>query len=345
MLATFMLVMLISGTLNTLLMKFMVMQQVPTGPDAKAVGFDQPFFQSLLMMIGEFLCLIAYYTTTKAEITKEKTAPNYVFMIACLLDWTATTLVNMAYVLIAASIVQMTRGAIVIFTCLLSAVFLGRRQQRFHIAGVTLVFLGITIVSLSAFINPASTTSDSTGFTRKLTGIALCVGAQAFQAFMLVYEEKVMSQYTVPPLLVVGMEGTFGILFGVLLLSILNVTEVESTPAAVYQMQHSWPLAMAAVGSIFSIAFFNYSGVTVTQRASAVSRSTIDVSRTVLIWVAELALGWNAFNGLQLVGFVVLALGTLIYNRLLVVSFLEPKREEEALVPSRAPGANANEGA
>merc|ERR1719221_1712524 len=123
------------------------------------------------------------------------------------------------------------------------------------------------------------------------------------------------------------MEGTFGMIFGALLLIVLNVTHVESTPEAVYQMQHSGPLAVAVIGSIFSIAFFNYSGVTVTQRASAVARSTIDVSRTVLIWVAELALGWNAFNGLQLVGFVVLALGTLIYNRLLVVSFLEPKRE------------------
>jgi len=216
-LASFMAVMLVSGTMNTLLMKFMVMQQVPTGPEGKAVGFDHPYFQSLLMMIGEFLCLIAYYTSaSKAEATKEKSAPNYVFMIACSLDWTATTLVNMAYVLIAASIVQMTRGAIVIFTCFLSVVFLGRRQQRFHIAGVTLVFLGITLVSLSAFINPTSTTSTtSSGFTRKLTGIALCLGAQVFQASMLVYEEKVMSKYTVPPLYVVGMEGAFGILFGV----------------------------------------------------------------------------------------------------------------------------------
>jgi drug/metabolite transporter (DMT)-like permease len=248
------------------------------------------------------------------------------------MDWTATTLVNMAYVLIAASIVQMTRGAIVIFTCLLSVFFLGRRQQRFHIAGVSLVFVGISLVSLSAFINPTSTsTASTTGFVAKLTGIALCFGAQVFQASMLVYEEKIMSQYTVPPLLVVGMEGTFGMIFGVLLLLVLNATHVESTPEAVYQMRHSGPLAATVIGSIFSIAFFNYSGVTVTQRASAVARSTIDVSRTVIIWVVELMLGWNSFNGIQLAGFIVLAVGTLIYNRLVVISFLEPPPEAEPL--------------
>jgi len=61
-LSFFMLVMLASGTLNTILMKFMVMQQVPTGPGEKLTGFDHPYFQSLLMMIGEFLCLLVFFS-------------------------------------------------------------------------------------------------------------------------------------------------------------------------------------------------------------------------------------------------------------------------------------------
>jgi drug/metabolite transporter (DMT)-like permease len=342
-LSTFMGIMLISGTCNTLLMKFMVMQRVPTGPGGPKEGFDHPYFQSLLMMIGEFLCLIAYFLTrdTKAADMEEGSqarpngAPKYIFMIACLLDWTATTMVNMAYGVIAASVVQMTRGAIVIFTCLFSVVFLGRRQYRYHIAGVALVFLGITLVSLSTFINPAhSGAAPQQRVSAKLFGIGLCVSAQVFQASMLVYEEKIMSQYYVEPLQVVGMEGFFGIIFGVLLLTTLNFTGVESTPEALYQMNHSVPLAIAVVGSIFSIAFFNFSGVTVTQQASAVARSTIDVSRTILIWAVELAVGWNSFNALQLAGFVVLAMGTLLYNRLVVISHLEPPAEAEPVLPA-----------
>lgn len=328
----FMGVMLISGTANTLLMKFMVMQKVPTAPGAHAEGFDHPFFQSLLMMIGEFLCLIAYYVGGRSEAVNTEHVPKNIFAVACLFDWTATTLVNMAYVCIAASVVQMTRGAIVIFTCLFSMVFLGRRQYRYHLVGVGLVFLGITMVSLSTFINPAHAghvASESKVYVQ-LTGIALCLGAQVFQASMLVYEEKIMSQYTVPPLMVVGMEGSFGILFGIVLLAFLNHTGIESTPEAVYQMGHSSPLLLAVVASIFSIAFFNFSGVTVTQQASAVARSTIDVSRTILIWAVELAVGWNSFNLLQFGGFVVLALGTMIYNRLLVIPFLETPKDSEA---------------
>merc|ERR1719221_499372 len=177
------------------------------------------------------------------------------------------------------------------------------------------------MVSLSAFVNPtaSSAAAVSASFTSRLLGIALCVGAQVFQASMLVYEEKIMSQYKVHPLKVVGMEGVCGIVFGGLVLVLLNVFQVENTPVALHQMQHSKPLLLAVLGSIMSIALFNYSGVTVTQQASAVSRSTIDVSRTILIWAAELALGWNYFNILQLAGFIILAAGTMIYNRIIVI--------------------------
>jgi len=327
----FMMVMLISGSANTLLMKFMTIQHVPTSAGGVATGFEHPFFQSLLMMVGEFLCLLVYLChRNKESDTIFSSMPKGIFLIACLFDWTATTLVNMAYGLIAASVVQMTRGAVVIFTCLLSVVFLRRRQYRYHLAGVTLVFIGITLVSLSTFFNPANAHTTSPGSNSgKLLGIGLCIGAQVFQASMLVYEESIMSKYTVAPMLVVGMEGTFGIGVGVLLLSVLNPMGIENTPHAFYQMGHSMPLLMAVIASIFSIAFFNFSGVTVTQQASAVARSTIDVSRTILIWIFELALGWNSFNFLQLAGFVVLAIGCALYNRLLVLSFLEPSELEE----------------
>jgi len=327
----FMLIMLISGALNTILMKFMVMQKVPTSSGAVGEGFEQPYFQTLLMMVGEFLCLIAYYAKGRDQNLNFAEVPKSIFAIACLFDWTATTLVNMAYICIPASVVQMTRGAIVIFTCALSVLFLGRRQYRYHMVGVGFVALGITLVSLSTFFNPAHGvgTGIPVSAATKIFGISLCLGAQVFQASMLVYEEKIMSKYTVPPLLVVGMEGTFGIIFGLVLLTFLNATHIENTAGALYQISHSTPLLCAVVGSIFSIAFFNFSGVTVTQKASAVSRSTIDVSRTILIWGVELSLGWNSFNSLQLAGFFVLALGTMIYNRLLTFNFLDGEYNAE----------------
>merc|ERR1719191_775152 len=115
------------------------------------------------------------------------------------------------------------------------------------------------------------------------------------------------------------MEGLFGIFVGIALLGILNPMGMEDSPAAFYQMSHSTPLLVACIASIFSIAFFNVSGVTVTQKASATARATIDCCRTIVIWAIEMMLGWNGFNILQMCGFLVLAFGTLLYNRIIVI--------------------------
>lgn len=332
----FMLVMLISGSANTLLMKFQVVQMVPPGPGMGPQNFDHPFFQTWLMMLGELLCLFAF-VIARGKCGLGLTSPSWVFAVPCMCDWTATTLVNGAYAFIPASVVQMTRGAIVIFTCAFSVIFLKKRQYAYHLVGVLFVAGGITLVALSTFMNPTAHGAASSGAGNyRMLGISLCISAQIFQASMLVYEEKILHQYTIAPLQCVGMEGLFGTFAGILLLSVLYPLGIENTPHAFYQMTHSMWLLAACIASIFSIAFFNYSGVTVTQKASAVARSTIDVSRTIIIWAVELAVGWNVFNWLQFGGFIMLALGTMLYNRILVIPFLDPyeatKLEDQKLL-------------
>jgi hypothetical protein len=88
---------------------------------------------------------------------------------------------------------------------------------------------------------------------------------------------------------------------------------------AVRQISTSRMLEMAVLGNILSIAFFNYFGISVTQSMSATHRMVLDSIRTMVIWVFSLAVGWQSFAALQVVGFTILLLGTLVYNELLVV--------------------------
>merc|ERR1719379_3336706 len=119
------------------------------------------------MMLGEVMCLGVFYSAFRGEKENSdaasRSAPAWVFLVPCACDWTATTFVNGAYIFLPASIIQMTRGAIVLFTCLFSIVFLGRRQEKFHQFGVLLVFLGITTVSFSAFTLTAGFIGTVTG--------------------------------------------------------------------------------------------------------------------------------------------------------------------------------------
>lgn len=327
----FMLLMLLAGTVNILLLKFQHMQMVPTSEGAAPVPFDHPWFQAGLMMVGELMCLFIYLgTRTREDVEVAQKVPKTVFLVPCCCDIVATALFCMGLGFIAASVAQMCRGTIVLFVCAMSVVFLGRRQFPYHLAGVALVTVGIGFVALSALLGDRSG-GHSAASTRMLVGILLVIFAQLFQASMFVYEEKIMSQYVVRPLQVVGMEGLYGVGISALILSVLHTSGHADTPGAIYQIMHSHVLLASVLGSIIAVAFFNFAGATVTQRSSAVARTTIKMSSTILIWLVELTLGWNTFSFLQLFGFVLVAMGTLLYNRIFVVQSLEPSADSASL--------------
>jgi len=80
--------------------------------------------------------------------------------------------------------------------------------------------------------------------------------------------------------------------------------------------------------------------VTVTKYINALARSICDVTRTVIVWIVGIIVTvsagtnkpnykWELINGgaisLQLVGFMILIGGNLVYNRIIRIPFLEPK--------------------
>lgn len=68
-----------------------------------------------------------------------------------------------------------------------------------------------------------------------------------------------------------------------------------------------------------SIAIFNVCGISTTKYATAAQRSTIDTSRTLIIWIMSVALGLEKFHYQAIFGFVSLTFGTLLYNEIIVI--------------------------
>jgi hypothetical protein len=77
-------------------------------------------------------------------------------------------------------------------------------------------------------------------------------------------------------------------------------------------------LGMAFSGTVFSIAFFNFAGISVTKEMSATTRMVLDSVRTLVIWGVSLAIGWQPFQALQLLGFAVLVTGMCVYNDIVI---------------------------
>ena len=67
----------------------------------------------------------------------------------------------------------------------------------------------------------------------------------------------------------------------------------------VQEIAASPQLQWTTFGSVVSIAFFNFFGISVTKRLSGAARCTIDACRTLFVWVFSLYIGWESFHGLE----------------------------------------------
>ncbi len=149
-------------------------------------------------------------------------------------DIAGTTLMNVGLLFVAASIYQMTRGALVLFVGLFSVLFLHRRLRLDQWTALVLVVLGVGLVGLAGALFKDHRAVPSAGETvqealnllrrelhatarspeavRTTIGILLIAGAQIFTASQFVLEEWILERYALDPLKVVGWEGVFGFL-------------------------------------------------------------------------------------------------------------------------------------
>ena len=68
-----------------------------------------------------------------------------------------------------------------------------------------------------------------------------------------------------------------------------------------YQLAHNPLLALAFSGTIISIAFFNFAGISVTKELSATTRMVLDSVRTLVIWMVRYYLNFKLYLGNNLI--------------------------------------------
>lgn len=196
---------------------------------------------------------------------------------------------NVGLILTSASIYQMLRGAVVIFTGLFSYLFLNRRLRVYEWASLVMVVVGVGIVGLSSVLfpqkKPDETVINGDAFDySSLLGVGLVLGAQVFTASQFVIEEKILIRYKVTPLKAVGLEGSFGLISVLAAMPILHFLLGKTHPSFdVVRGYHDffdhalvWQTGLAIS---VSIAFFNWFGLSITSTVSATARSTIDACR------------------------------------------------------------------
>ena len=331
---------LLAGAVNTLLLKSMDKLTVDDG------RFRHPYFQVSSLFLGEFSCMfmsiiLSFINRKRARLSEyrvlntqtrhlaNKNRSQYkvlLFGIPAFLFLIAACLMFLGLALSAASVYQMVRASLSIFVAIYSVLFLKHKIFRHQVAGIVLLFIGLIIVGTSHIINQSESSDDP------VWGGIILIFSQIIAAAVLVVEEYLLRNNNFEPLHATGVEGMCGFVYTLLLLPILYFIpcssdvvcsrgRVEDSIFAFQQLSSSVSLLMLWLCFMLTIAILYWTGIYSTKYASALARSTYETSRSILVWIFSIVIGWEKFEILQLIGFMVMTVGLLLFNEIIIFPF------------------------
>ena len=325
-------------------------------------SFEKPWFQTEMMFIGMFGCLFVFEIKRIIQgamnkkkgivVEKKENEPSHlktylVVAIPACCDLCATALMNVGLLWIPASIWQMLRGSMTIFSAIFTHFFLKRKIHNYQWIGVCFVAFALVVVAFSCLMapvkDPVIVEDMYGGYTAQgevetylvVIGIVLVVVAQIVQATQIVIEEFLLKDANTDPILIVGLEGMWGglICTGICLVVVQYIIPAdagsgvyESTTDTFYMLVKDPSLLGWVIGYSCVILAYNLFGMFVTLVSSAVIRTILEGCRTACIWIVQLIIGafvtedsplgetWNDWSYLQLAGFFFLLEGLFIYN-------------------------------
>lgn len=267
-----------------------------------------------------------------------------------LFNLVATGLIYIGLSQLSASIWSMLRGSMIVFSAIESSIFLRRKLFPYHWIGVAICCLGILLVGMANIMSGGDEEAGT-----PVVGMLLVFAGQFFQATQFILEEKLLKGVQIPPMVLVGYEGIWGVSAMVLvmfpLLYILpgqDAGHCQENPFDTLEMLRNNPQIVKMVFVyLCSSASYNLTAMCVTGALTAVHRTMIEASRTAVVWVTDLTVhyfinpdatfgeSWNIWSYLQLMGFLVLVAGQAIYGRMLelpiLVSYPPPTPAELAV--------------
>ncbi|CAL6016780.1 EamA-like_transporter family protein [Hexamita inflata] len=344
--------MLSFGTINTVVKKIMY-QTDGKNIDGGMEPYAKPWWCTLIMFMGEAMCLVAYYCIKASRkgvyapddkyIRQDPTGgmgyKNFLLLVLLLstCDLLQTTLTGIGLLYCPASITQILRGFLIVFVLGSARIFLKRIPKTFHLFGVCSALVGLIFVGINALLNAKN---ENSGIGGIVLGICLTLTAQVFSSIQFVFEEKFMKgKYDIPSLYLVGFEGIFGMLLcicvflpAVYFIPGKDHGSYENFINSAYMMFNNPLLLGLQVLYFVSISFFNFMALTISKMLSATHRALIDALRTASVWVVMVIIYYatlkskpahdnkpygeelNWYSFIEAFGFVCMIFGTLVHN-------------------------------
>lgn len=223
---------------------------------------------------------------------------------------------------------QVLRGSAIVFVIMMSVVFLKQRPHIREWIGIFIIICGLVMIEFSDL------SENTYKLDQCIIGDILTLLGHFMKACQMIYEEHFVTKYDIPSLQAIGLEGVFGViivtifLFPFYFIKVLppfndNAGKVlEDAPDGFTLIKNNLLLLVPLIGSLISIAFYNYAGLSITKEISSIARMIVEIVCIVTVWSISLMIGWQEFYCLQLIGFIVILVGMGIYSKIVFTKYI-----------------------
>jgi hypothetical protein len=230
-----------------------------------------------------------------------------------------------------------------------------RKIHMYQWTGVILALIGSALAGLSAILNNSSSTASTTTTSMIVIGISLVIAGEFVRSLMVTIQEMFMKKGLADPVFLMSLQGIYGGFFifiaMVVAWKVISGSDMDGSfesLAVTFQMasQSKSVIVMLSIVPIFSVVGFICSAF-VSKLLSAVHNAMASVLMTAFVWMFELIvhygmdtlLGskWGQYSALQLVGFVFVVAGILVYGPVVKLSkiFYYPPAESKADIEAK----------
>ncbi|GJQ13292.1 hypothetical protein GpartN1_g5083.t1 [Galdieria partita] len=338
------------GTITSLLAK--IIFGVPSlGIDGQLKEFRKPLFETFAMFYGMSFCFVLDILQRKrlesnSELAEKNSKNQHhsilVIWFPAAFDLVATVCMCTGLLYTTVSVYQMLRGAMLVFTALFSVLFLKRKLTFHHYVSILLNIVGISLVGLANILSE----EDVAMRGNLVLGIVLMIFGQCAQAAQVVVEEYFCQDLNMPSIRVVTYEGLFGVAMMLLLVFPLaywipgqDSGSLENILDSFIMIEHSWVLQGILLMDVSCMLFFNYFSMNVTKLSSSMFRTLLETMRTMIVWIVDILIyyvisqgrfgePWTQYSFLQVIGFILLVIGTFHYSQYPTLPSSEEEEEE-----------------
>lgn len=273
----------------------------------------------------------------------------FLLIVPALFDLIGTALAKVGLMYCDVSTYQLVRCTVIVFTAIAKQC-LGQRLPAHVWAGVVIITTAMIFVSASSLIEASDITTPVVGSgVRKdpKIGIIFLMFSCVVASLQYVFEEKVMSEDGAHPLIVVGMEGFWGIFLFVTTVFPWAYILPGSDVGSLENVYDSWIMARSNVylqyalwGFFVTVALYNIMAVYLTHLMSSVWHAILDCFRPVSVWGTDLLLfyvvssgtfgePWTNWSYLELAGMLLLFFGTAVFNGNVVLRCCPPLGDDD----------------